>query len=70
VHFSLKGLQPQAKKKTATQAYREEVGYKIPAVLTQLPAVGEIFGVLRDPGGVEKKKVATLADVFLSLIGF
>jgi len=69
VHFSLKGLQSQATKKSATQAYREEVGYLVPAELTQLPFVGEIFGIMRDPGGVEKKKLSTLADVLLSLIG-
>ena len=69
VHFSLKASQSAATKKSAKQAYREEVGYLIPPELTQLPMVGEVFGVLRDPGGVEKKKLSTLADVFLSLIG-
>jgi len=65
VHFSL--LARPSASRTAFQAYREDVGSKVPAALSYLPFVGGIFEAARDPEAYRKKQVNTLLDV---IIGF
>lgn len=59
VHFSVGGRKSQT---TAISSYREGVGSKIPAFLTQLPIVGLGFSIAKDPIGAAKfnaKKLLT-----------
>lgn len=66
VHFSLKA-RPGASR-TAFQAYREDVGYKIPAALSFLPFVGGIFEAARDPEAYRDKQESKLLDVILGFL--
>lgn len=64
VHFQLKGLKSKI---SPHSAYYSEVGSAIPEWLTQLPLVGKVFSVARDPQGAAKFEAGKLVDAVLAL---
>lgn len=66
VHFSL--ISRPASNRGAFQAYREDVGSKVPAFLSYLPFVGGIFEAARDPQAYRKKQTNKLLDVLLAAL--